>query len=234
MPLGDSALVIEWGNTIDRSINKKVVAMADILNQQPFIGMIDMVPAYSSLTVIYDPVRIRSFYGNQVAVFKFIQQYILPLINKLGNTIKENRSIIEIPVCYELILANDLETMQSQLNLPVAEIIKYHSQNEYYVYMQGFLPGFAYMGEVDERIAIPRKNKPVQVIAGAVGIAGKQTGIYPVDSPGGWNILGYTPFKMFDANAKTPCRLMAGDTVLFKSIDLAEYQTMKKNKSAWD
>ncbi|MES2647312.1 MAG: 5-oxoprolinase subunit PxpB [Bacteroidota bacterium] len=234
MPLGDSALVIQWGNIIDRSLNEVVVAVADSLKQQPFQGMIDIVPAYSSLTIIYDPVSINSFHGKQIAVFEFIQQYMLQLINKLDNTFKEQTSVIEIPVCYDLALYNDLEMMQLQLKLSVADIIKYHTDNEYYVFMQGFLPGFAYMGEVDKRIVMPRKNKPVQVIAGAVGIAGMQTGIYPVDSPGGWNILGFTPLNMFNATARNPCRLMAGDTVIFKSIQLPQYHSMKENQTAWD
>jgi inhibitor of KinA len=233
-PLGDNALLMEWGNLIDRSINKLVVAMAGNLDKQPFYGLVDMVPAYSSLTVIYDPVAIKSFHGNQVAVFEFIQQYLLLLINKQAAISQNDKAVIEIPVCYELKFSDDLEKMQVALNLSLEDIIARHSNQEYYVYMQGFLPGFAYMGEVDERIAISRKNKPVPVIAGAVGIAGRQTGIYPVDSPGGWYIVGYTPLKMFDARDTLPCRLMAGDAVVFKPINLAAYNTIKQNQGTWE
>jgi inhibitor of KinA len=225
---------MDWGNVIDRSINNLVVATAYNLKKQPFHGLVDMVPAYSSLAIIYDPVAIKLFHGNQVAVFDYIQQYMLLIINKPVVSYKNNKTIIEIPVCYELILTGDLERIQVQLNLPLKDIIALHSSREYYVYMQGFLPGFAYMGEVDERIAIPRKDKPVPVGAGAVGIAGRQTGIYPVDSPGGWNIVGYTPLKMFDPGSTSPCRLMAGDAVVFKPINLATFNNIKQNQGKWE
>ncbi len=113
--------------------------------------------------------------------------------------------------------------------MDIDEIISLHQSSAYYVYMLGFLPGFSYMGEVDERIAFPRKEKPVAVKAGAVAIAGKQTGIYPVNTPGGWNIVGYTPVNIFDASKQKFCLIEPGATVVFKAIDIETYHSIKNN-----
>jgi len=144
----------------------------------------------------------------------------------------ESKPPVEIPVCYDQALGNDLPGISSLTGISIAQIISLHCSNEYYVYMQGFLPGFAYMGEVDERIAVGRKHQPVNVQAGAVGIAGKQTGIYPVDSPGGWQIVGYTPLRIFNAQQASPCLMNAGDLVKFITIDVMEYHAIKNKQPA--
>ncbi|CAN5791886.1 5-oxoprolinase subunit B [soil metagenome] len=228
--LGESAMILQWGNFIDRSINMKVNAMANALRKKPFAGMVDLVPAYCSLTVFYNvPVIKRSLHTCD-SITSHIQQHIEKLIQHENIFDEKNKSVIEIPVCYDASLSNDLDDMSVLTRLQVDEIINIHSNAAYYVYMLGFLPGFAYMGEVDERIAVDRKSKPVNVSAGAVGIAGKQTGIYPVDSPGGWQIVGYTPIKMFDPQAATLCLVNAGDKVKFIPINVEEYHGLKTNK----
>jgi inhibitor of KinA len=134
-----------------------------------------------------------------------------------------------IPVCYDPALGNDLGAMEGMLSISSKEIVQIHTADIYTVFMLGFLPGFPYMGEVDARIATPRKAKPLPTRAGAVGIAGRQTGIYPVNSPGGWHIVGYTPVKMFEAHQAPPALLQPGNLVKFESIPLAEYLDLNKN-----
>jgi inhibitor of KinA len=153
-------------------------------------------------------------------------------LGKTANREPDDAAIetIEIPVCYDAVLHNNLVDITKVTGLSAAEIIQLHSSRNYYVYMLGFLPGFAYMGEVDERIALPRKPNPVNVTAGSVAIAGKQTGIYPLDSFGGWNVLGHTPVKIFNQFDTEPCFLKAGQEVKFRPIPLKEYRQLLNAK----
>jgi inhibitor of KinA len=135
---------------------------------------------------------------------------------------------IEIPVCYYPSLAPDLQSLADEKNLQVEEVIQLHTSRTYRVYMIGFLPGFAYMGKVDEHISMPRKTNPRTLVAeGSVGIAGEQTGIYPLDSPGGWNIIGQTPLRLFDAQKDELVLLRTGDSIKFFPIRLKEFLQMK-------
>ena len=136
-----------------------------------------------------------------------------------------------IPVCYDDEFAIDLPWIAEQKNLTREEIVLLHSSRQYHVYMLGFLPGFSYMGEVDERIVVPRKPEPLPISAGSVGIAGKQTGIYPLNSPGGWQIIGRTPLKMFNKDNDEPCLLKAGDSVEFYSITIDEFNHIQNTPS---
>ncbi len=172
------------------------------------------MPAYRSLLVVCKNPDCVEEVESLIANYRNIKR---PGIQGLtGET-------ISVPVCYDLQLGNDLSIMSELHKLSPDEIISHHQSITYHVFMLGFLPGFAYMGEVDERIATPRKAKPVPTKAGAVGIAGRQTGIYPLNSPGGWHIVGYTPVKMFDAVKETPAFLQPGNLVKFESIGLEEY-----------
>jgi inhibitor of KinA len=132
--------------------------------------------------------------------------------------------VFHIPVCYEEEYGTDLASVAAQKQIPLSVVIDKHTSRTYKVYMIGFLPGFSYMGEVDEQIAVPRKYQPVPVIAGSVGIAGSQTGIYPLNCPGGWQIIGRTPVKPFDSNALQPVKLHAGDHVQFYAISREEFE----------
>lgn len=223
-PLGDSAITIDYGNFIDESVNRKIIAIFNHLQKKPLPGMIEAVPAFSSITVYYDIALLRKLPGNKSA-YEFVKQKLAHELKYNFETSAGHSRIIRIPACYDTAFAPDLATISSVKKVPVDEIIRLHTGKKYRVYMLGFLPGFAYMGEVDESIAMPRLAQPRQkVAAGSIGIAGKQTGIYPLDSPGGWQIIGRTPLKLFDALNKEPTLFMAGDEVQFDSISRDEYE----------
>lgn len=180
----------------------------------------DLIPAYDSLLLICkSPGYAQQLQG--ALLDQTIQVGMAPIVIQ--------QEPIKIPICYDTTLGNDLDVMAKQHKISVETIVQVHMQNTYHVYMLGFLPGFAYMGEVDARIATPRKPSPVPTRAGAVGIAGKQTGIYPLNSPGGWNIVGFTPINMFDIQQASPSFLQPGQKVKFSPIDLETYQRMIEN-----
>jgi inhibitor of KinA len=224
-PLGDSAITLDFGNVIDETINRKVIDLFHSLKKEPLPGMIEIVPAYSSLTVYYDVCQLRK----SVSSDKTVSEWMIDQLEKrIQLPLLQNNSLsrlIKIPVCYEKDFALDIEEIAKEKNIPVDEVISIHTSKTYRVYMLGFLPGFPYMGETDEQIKMPRKIQPRQrVEAGSIGIAGRQTGIYPLASPGGWQIIGCTPLKMFDAKREEPTFLEIGDTVQFFSISKNEFE----------
>lgn len=215
--LSESAIEFSWGNRVDAVINRQVHAFAHMIRQLNIPGVIDIIPAYSSVTLIFNlPVFISTHGLLPMDFMQGHQHYFFQLLKELP---AHDEKVITIPVCYDPLLGNDLEKLAAANNISVDEIIQLHCSSVYLVYMLGFLPGFTYMGEVDKRIAFARKEKPVPVKAGAVAIAGKQTGIYPVDTPGGWNILGYTPLKIFESGRQPACLLEPGASVQFSPVD---------------
>lgn len=222
--LGDAAITIDFGNIISERINQEVISRFHQLRENPFSGIIDIIPAYSSLTIYYDIVKVRQYNSGTETAFETVKQLFEEKMNKPGPERAIEKKLIKIPVCYEAEYAPDLQQFLSVKKIVREELIALHTQKTYRVFMIGFLPGFPYMGEVDEKIAMPRKQQPNIVAAGSVGIAGKQTGIYPLISPGGWHIIGRTPIKLFDANREEPIFLKAEDTVQFYSISKAEYE----------
>ncbi|AHL22642.1 5-oxoprolinase subunit PxpB [Thermococcus nautili] len=207
-PLGDSALLVSFGEVIDEETNDRVHALAGAIEKANFEWLVEVVPAYSSLEVIYDPKLIdfegvkRAIQGLEFSAEKF-----------------EGR-LVEIPVLYGGEHGPDLEFVAEYNGLTPEEVIEIHSKPVYRVYFLGFLPGFAYLGGMDERIATPRLEKPrLKVPAGSVGIAGKQTGIYPLESPGGWRLIGRTPLRLFNPSKEPPTLLQPGDRVKFVPID---------------
>lgn len=232
--LGDTALTIDFGNVIDEDINEKVLALFNDLQQHPVDGMIEALPAYSSLSIYYDVFHTRKKVPADKSVFEYVaDQLHMRLKQELPKTTSPGR-LIEVPVCYDTEYGHDLENLASSNGLTIQEVIDIHCSTTYKVYMLGFLPGFGYMGQVDERISMNRKDQPQNVVAGSIGIAGRQTGIYPIDSPGGWHIIGRTPLKLFDAvsdpaSSKSPgescfCLLHPGDRVQFTSITKNEFE----------
>lgn len=185
--------------------------------------MIEAVPAYSSLTIHYDITVACRMAGMEKTGYEWISQQLEQRLGEPVEAKTNEQRTISIPVCYEEAFAPDLALLSATHRLPAEEIIRLHAATTYRVYMLGFLPGFAYMGEVDERISIPRKSQPVPVAAGSVGIAGRQTGIYPLASPGGWLIIGRTPLRLFDAEKEQPAFLQPGDQVKFYSISSDEF-----------
>ena len=188
-----------------------------------FTGLTETVPAYSSLAVFYDAVAIRKYHPGETTAFDFVKKHTEELINRLADiNIENDEAIINVPVCYN---GDDLEELAQHHNITVEELVSIHTGSIYRVFMIGFLPGFTYMGKLDQRIATPRKTSPrTMVPAGSVGIAGFQTGIYPFSSPGGWQLVGQTPLKIFDKEKMNPCLFNAGDNIKFISISKEEFE----------
>lgn len=215
-PLGESALTIEFGNEISRELNRRSISLAAVLSADPFPGMIEAVPAYSSVTVFYDPLKVLRPLPQISSSFAVVEKIIRETVNRIDDTEINERRIVEIPIHIDEVSSPDLATVCDFNGLDSKSVVDLFLGRTYRVYMLGFLPGFAYMGEVDERIAAPRLRTPrTKVPAGSVGIAGLQTGIYPLESPGGWNIIGRTDLKMFDVGSSEPCLLRPGDEVRF-------------------
>jgi len=226
--LGDAALTVDFGNTIDEDINGQVLRLfGAVKNISSHI--VDVVPAYSSLTVYYDVLSLRS---KHTTAFDAMKALIEPLFLEKINSLQLQNRQIKIPVCYEKKFALDVDELATQRRITVNEVVRLHTAKTYRVYTIGFLPGFAYMGKVDERIAMPRKAQPrTSVPAGSVGIAAEQTGIYPLPSPGGWNIIGRTPLKLFDATKEESVLLQPGDDVSFYSISEDEFENYQSRNT---
>ena len=240
-PLGDSAVTVEYGNCIDETINKEVIARFNQLQQDPLPGMIEIVPAYSSFTVFYDLKNLKNKIQSDKTVFDWMHQQLEERLQQMVQQNQTELRQINIPVCYEKEFAMDIEKLAATNKISVDEVIQIHTSRAYKVYMLGFLPGFAYMGEVDKKISLPRKPQPVNIKAGSVGIAGKQTGIYPMSSPGGWNIIGRTPVKLFKATPNLPpfvgealnsenFNISLNETTLLKAGDIVQFYAINKNE----
>jgi KipI family sensor histidine kinase inhibitor len=216
---GDCSLLVEFGQEISPDINRKISATVQMMKEQHIEGVVDVIPAFCSLLINYDP-RVISFEEIRERI-----QGIIKLDVKAG---EQKKRIYEIPVCYGGEYGPDIEHIAQHAGLTVEEVIKLHSSRDYLIYMLGFLPGFCYLGGLDERIHTPRLANPrIKINAGSVGIGGSQTGIYPLDSPGGWQLMGMTPVKTYDPERETPILLEAGDYIRFVPIDEAEYIRLK-------
>lgn len=219
-PLSDSSITIDFGAVIDTGINSLVAQLFDYCNKYPFDGYIECVPAYASLTVFYEVIAVRNAHLQTNTAYAVAESYLTNAVMNLESTERQEPDLIEIPVVYD---GEDLAFVASHNQLTIEEVIRIHTQTVYRVYMMGFLPGFAYLGGMDERIATPRKSTPrTKVPAGSVGIAGKQTGIYPLESPGGWQLIGKTSIPLFDMDAESPTLLKAGDLVRFYDVKTVE------------
>lgn len=223
-PLGDCALTVDFGLVIDKEVNKRALALFRQLKALALPGVTDVVPAYGSLSVYYDTVSILRQMEEGKTAFEWMSATVGRLLEgEHVSAIDVAPRHIRVPVCYSRRFAPDLEALAGERGLTTEEVVHLHTAGVYRVYMLGFLPGFAYMGEVDERIAMPRKAMPQRVTAGGVGIAGRQTGIYPLTSPGGWQIIGRTPLKLFHRKDEHPVLFSPGDTVTFYSITEDEF-----------
>ena len=215
---GDTSVAVVFGNEISKDIHLKIRAFDELLKDEAIEGIYETVPTYCTLMIHYAPEIIR--YGELESRLS----KLLEVLEVSGKAQRISSVVMEIPVLYGGEYGPDLEYVAEYNHLTPDEVIKIHQEPEYLIYMLGFTPGFPYMGGMDERIATPRLQTPrVLIPAGSVGIAGKQTGIYPLDSPGGWQLIGRTPVKLYDADRDTPILLDAGLHVKFVSIDKAEY-----------
>ena|SRR5215204_6062649 len=216
-PLGDGAITIDFGNRISIDLNKKAIALASYFNQHSFPGFIESVPAYTSVSIFFDVLSVRRNFSEFPTAFDAVCSFVYDALDRasaITKTIEPRR--MEIPVSFADDDALDIDFLTKHSGLARTDLIDVFTSATYCVYMLGFLPGFAYMGEVDDRIAAPRRDSPrLKVPKGSVGIAGKQTGIYPLESPGGWQIIGRSKVEMFSPNAAEPCFLRAGDEVRF-------------------
>ena len=231
-PLGDAALTVEFGNVIDEEVNRKVLRLFRQLKEQKHPYILDLVPAYSSLTVYYDVLSIYQKKRNEATAFSIMADILEQLSTTTYRTPLPETRIIKVPVCYSTAFGYDLDEIAAIKKCSREEVIRLHTAKNYRVFMLGFLPGFAYMGEVDELLVMPRKEKPrLHVEAGSVGITGRQTGIYPFRSPGGWQILGRTPMKLFNPNQDQPVLFQPGDIVKFYSITEDEFADHKGRRA---
>jgi KipI family sensor histidine kinase inhibitor len=206
-PLSDSSILFSLGDSIDPNINRRVHALAAALALEPLPGVSETVPGYASLVVHYDPL---------VLTHAQVSDWLAAHSEIAEGTIARPARKIEIPVQYGGEYGLDLDFIAAHCHLTLAEIVRLHSENEYIVYMMGFTPGFAYLGRVPPGLITPRLETPrTHVRAGTVAIAGEQTGIYPVDSPGGWRLIGHTDLLPFDPLRDPPFLFAPGDTVRF-------------------
>ena len=207
VPFGDSALLIQFGDEVDPLLNQRVHSLDRLIAADPKAGVVEAVPAYATLLIHYDPLRLS---------YVQLRDWVDPLIDRIESNATRPPRRLEVPVRYGGEGAMDLEFVAAAHQLSPHEVARLHAGREYTVYMMGFTPGFAYMGKLDDRIATGRLETPrTRVAAGSVGIAGLQTGIYPIDSPGGWRIIGLTRLHLFDLNADPPILFSPGDSVRF-------------------
>ena len=213
-PVGDGALVVEFGDLIDPAINQRVQAFAQQLGVARLPGVTDIVPTYRSLLVHYDPLRLSY---NQVTAWARAQS------QPAAQSLPASRRCVEIPTVYGGEYGSDLDFVAGYHHVSPADIIRWHSGAKYTVYMMGFMPGFPYLGGLPPELETPRLETPRTLVrAGSVGIAGPQTGIYPLDSPGGWRIIGRTTMKLFDPALDPPALLAPGDLVRFVPVSPGE------------
>lgn len=220
---GDTALVAELGDTADREINGRVLALAGRVEAARIAGIVELVPTFRSLMIHYEPTAVSAAaLSEQVAV----------LARDLEVAEIPGRDI-ELPTCYEGDLAPDLEHVARETKLAPAEVVALHAAVTYRVYCLGFLPGYPYMGDTDRRLYLPRRETPrVRVPMGSVCIAVGQTGVYSLDSPGGWHLIARTPTRLFDVRSARPVLLSPGDRVRFRPISRAEHDDLEARAAA--
>ena len=218
-PLGESAIVVEFGDLISEELNLRAIDLADALNSNPFPGMVEAFPSYSSTTVFYDLVKVRQSSSAHSTALAAVESHVNLAIVGLAETDPVTGALVEVPVDFSAKCGLDLEIVAVSCGLTVEDVIAIFTSRIYRVYMIGFVPGFAYMGQVDERIRQPRRQQPrLKVPKGSVGIAGSQTGVYPLETPGGWQILGRTETEFFLRDSKSPSLLKPGDQVRFIAL----------------
>ncbi len=219
LPSGDTALVVEFGDRIDRGLSAAVIGLAERIRVAHLGGITETVPSFRSLLVHYDPLatsaerltgEISGLIGGQAAA---------PASGRLWR----------IPACHQAEFAPDLAEVAAHAGLTPDEVIALHGATRYHVYMIGFLPGFPYLGDLPEALRLPRRDNPrVKVPAGSVAIAAAMTAVYTTESPGGWHLIGRTPVPLFDARAEPPALLRPGDAVVFEPIPRAEFDRIAR------
>jgi inhibitor of KinA len=212
---GDTALIVDFGNRVDLDVNAKVLALASRLNALAIGGVVETVPTIRSLSIYYEPLSISAAQ---------LERRIANILDHLDETQVEGRTF-NLPVCYDAAVAPDLEQVATQCNLSPAQVVEMHSRATYHVYMLGFLPGLAYLGDLAPELMLPRRATPrPRIPAGSLGIGGKLTCIYPMATPCGWHLIGRSPASLWDPQLNKGALLRAGDKVKFEAVTLREYR----------
>ena len=216
---GDSAVTVQFKNEISKEVNSYVTSLCAEIENNKIKGVIEYIPTFCSVSVLYDCTLISA---------KKLISKLEKIIKNIKITSSRKAKLFEIPVCYDDCFALDMGNVCEHSHLTREEVIARHSGRDYLIYMLGFLPGFAYLGGMDEVLATPRLDSPrSEIFEGAVGIGGEQTGIYPVASPGGWQLIGKTPVKVYDKKRENPILYSSGDYIRFVPVSLAEYDQIE-------
>lgn len=240
VPFGESAVIVRFGDKILPEIHQKISAFTDFLEKNPFPGLLEYVPSFTAVTIFYDPLVVRQQWQNlpempapKISVsFDRVKSFLQKSLQGLTGISDHKPQLVEIPVCYGGELGPDLEYVAEYHKITPEEVIRIHSEAEYLVYMIGFAPGFPYLGGLSKKIATPRRATPRTVIPkGSVGIAGDQTGAYPIETPGGWQLIGQTPLELFRPESDPPILLKSGNIVKFIPITIEEYHSCKEVSS---
>jgi KipI family sensor histidine kinase inhibitor len=219
---GDTGLIVEFGEGIDPVVNARVRFVAAVVKKTPPEGVIEIIPTYRSLLLIYDPLITLP-----EKLIRFIEQADTGLGDEDAGAFRR----VDIPVCYGGEFGPDMETVAKTAGLGIEEVIQRHSAPDYLIYMVGFTPGFPFLGGLDEKLFTPRLKTPrMAVPQGSVGIANNQTGIYPITSPGGWQIIGRTPLTLFAPQRENPFLYQAGDRIRFIPVSPEEYRAIKEKE----
>ena len=219
-PAGDSTVVVQFGGTIHEATSRRIARFAENLRQARVKGVGELIPTFCTLSVQYNP---------RVIGYQKLVKQLHRLLPHEDDGAAAAKTIHIIPVCYGGEFGKDLPFVARHAGLSEQEVIHHHTGRDYLIYMLGFLPGFCYLGGLDERIHTPRLANPrLKIRAGSVGIGGSQTGIYPLDSPGGWQLMGMTPVKTYDPDREVPILVEAGNYIRFVPVDEAEYHRIQE------
>lgn len=230
VPFGDRAVRLIFGDRIDPDVQKEISRFMRVLDDHPFPGYIENVPAYTNVAVYYDPLEVIRCGRAGAAAQEQVRERLLSMQSEIndGTVQEEDRRTVHIPVCYGGAFGPDLKAVAAYHHLSADEVIARHSAPHYLVYMLGFAPGFPFLGGLPAELETPRRAEPrLRIAAGSVGIAGKQTGAYPLDSPGGWQIIGRTPVPLFTPESDPPTLLSAGNLVKFDPVSEEEYRAIR-------
>jgi len=218
---GDRGLRIQFGDTISAAVNEKIRSFSFLLEKANISGVVEWIPTYTAISIVYDP---------YVISYDQLKERVQMLEGELSLVELPPRKVVHIPVCYGGEMGPDLHRVAEHNGLVADKVTAIHSKPDYLIYMMGFTPGFPYLGGMSEKIATPRLKEPRRKIpAGSVGIAGSQTGIYSIETPGGWQLIGRTPVKLYDVNRESSILLQAGNYIRFEAITEKEYRLMEKD-----
>jgi len=216
---GDQGIICDFGDEVRKEINLKVISLFNTINAKiknaEIVGIKNCIPSYNKLIINFDLAQ---------TTFEKLSDFLTSIKEQDSNDVLQNQKTWKVPVCYDEVFGIDQERVSKYTGLAVSEILDMHEKTNFYIYMIGFMPGFPYMGDLDDKLYTPRLETPrVEILDGSIIIAEKFCAIYPYKNPGGWNILGRTPIKLFDQDSPNPCLLSPGDNVQFYKINLEEF-----------